>query len=211
LACRLGGGFVLNNDGSPVDPSKTFFVVDPFNAGNDIVFKDGSMAFDYIDNNLTWNTKSAPDKDDIGHGLFHITKDALNNTWIILAGDILSGNGNTYADFELLQNSVTRVGGPTSGNFQTDGPDGGRTIGDMLISVGYSGGGASSINFFRWTETSPGVFTYVAITDDLSGLAFAMTNSDYVDETYFDGFDPLIQINMSLELLLKLQLILPRY
>src|SRR5437773_4441604 len=77
---------VLKNNGTPYDQTKSFFITDPYNSGSDIVFKDGSMAFDYIDANLTWNTKSAPDKDDIAHGLFHISKDGSNNTWIIMAG-----------------------------------------------------------------------------------------------------------------------------
>ncbi|MCW3089832.1 MAG: hypothetical protein JWP81_901 [Ferruginibacter sp.] len=188
-----GGGFVLNSDGSPINTAKTFFVTDPFNSGSDIVFKDGKQAFDYIDNNLTWNTKSAPDKDDIGHGLFHISKDNLNNTWVMMAGDIFSGNGNTYVDFELLQNTVTRIGGPDAGGFQTAGLNGGRTIGDLLISVGFSGGGASSVDFYQWQQTGPGVYTYVHIdnTDHhLDPFAFGSTNGGYADETYFDGFDP---------------------
>jgi len=94
---------------------------------------------------------------------------------MILGGDRLSTNGNSYIDFELLQNTVTRN---ANGTFTSQGHDGGRTVNDLLMPVQFNnGGGVSSFFFYKWGATGSG-FDWIPFTPTAS--PFAMTNSTTV-------------------------------
>ena len=62
--------------------------------------------------------------------------------WIMFAADREVTNGSSYIDFELLQETLDRTG-ETSGGFTTDAPasTGGRTVGDILITLEFTQGG----------------------------------------------------------------------
>src|SRR5204863_684392 len=138
------GGNVLNNDatGTPVNSATTFHLVDPFNSGTDDNFAGGDKV---DDNPNTWNWTLNPvgDKQDMNNALIHLTKDPITgHTWVMVAGDRLSNNGDAYIDFEFLQNplSTTPLVG-TTGGFSSAGPDCGRTANDFLLTLKFTKGG----------------------------------------------------------------------
>jgi hypothetical protein len=135
------GGFVLFNNGTAVDPAHTFNVIDRYNSSLDLIFSGGSKVDDDPNINWHWSAQMPPNKNDINHGLFHLTKDGSNNDWVIVGGDRLATNGDSYIDFEFFQKPVTRI---TGGKFHSDGTDGGRTVNDLLISIEFNNGGGNS-------------------------------------------------------------------
>ena len=114
------------------------------------------------------------DKEDMNNALIHVTKDPVTgHTWIMVAGDRRTNNGDAYIDFEFLQNTLTTtplVG--TTGGFSSAGPNCGRTVNDFLLTVKLTGGGTVP-DFFvsRWQAASgnnscnPGTsYDYVDVT-----------------------------------------------
>jgi hypothetical protein len=106
--------------------------------------------------------------------MYHVTT-GTNGQWIMIGGDRLSTSGTSYIDFEFLQNTLTR--NTSGGKFTGAGPDGGRTLGDLVISMEYTGGGSTAnVYFYRWSTKSGGGFEFKAITP-AAGTAFAKTNA----------------------------------
>ena len=156
-----------------MDSTTTFHLVDPFSSATDDNFGGG----DKVDDNPTsWNWVLNPvnDKLDMNNGLIHVIKDPITqHTWVVVAGDRLSNNGDAYIDFEFLQNTLATtplVGG--TGGFSSAGPNCGRTVNDFLLTVKLTGGGTVP-NFFvsRWVAASgnnscnPGTsFDYLDVT-----------------------------------------------
>src|SRR6266568_3199792 len=181
------GGFVLYTNGTPVDSTATFHFIDPYNSSGDNNFAGGDKV---DDNPNTWNWTQNPvtAKDDINHALVHITKDASGHTWIVVAGDRMKDNGDSYIDFEFLQNDIilTNAVGGTNGGFMATGPDCGRTVNDFLLTLEFTHGG-SSAGFFlsRWqaTNSQPCGFDYVDAALP-SGAAFAAVNTNIVSVPY---------------------------
>lgn len=169
-----GGGFVLSNTGVAADNKTTGLKKDPYNSGADDIFTGGSKFNDVI-SALQWTSSSAPDKNDINNGLYHVTKDpSTNNQWVMIAGDRLSTNGTSYIDFEFLQGTLTKN---PNGTFTGSGPAGGRTIGDLVISMEYTNGGAiANVFFYQWTAKTGGGFEFVQFTPAAAD-AFARTNA----------------------------------
>src|SRR5438552_12234245 len=129
------GGGVLNSAGLPLNPSVTFHFVDPYSSGSDLVFSGGMKWTD--DPNLwRWTTGKPSSKTDINNVLLHLTTDAMGHTWVVIAADRFSTSGDSYIDFEFLQNTLTRT---NNGLFVSTGPDGGRTTGDLLLSLAFGG------------------------------------------------------------------------
>src|SRR5262249_32214879 len=152
------GGNVLNSDttGTPVDSTTTYHLVDLYNNAADDNFAGGQK----VDNNPnTWNWVLNPvnAKEDINNALIHVTKDpSTQHTWIMIAGDRLSNNGDAYIDFEFLQNTLTTtplVAG--KGGFSSAGPNCGRTLNDFLLTLELHQGGTVA-DFFveRWEQVS---------------------------------------------------------
>src|SRR5262249_7217941 len=100
------GGCVLNSAGSPLNPLATFHFVDPYN-GNDLVFAGGQKWFS-DPNTWVWTTNKASSKTDINNVLLHIAPDSDGRTWVVIAADRLSTSGDSYIDFEFLQNVLNR-------------------------------------------------------------------------------------------------------
>ncbi|MCJ7759434.1 MAG: HYR domain-containing protein, partial [Gillisia sp.] len=171
------GGHVLNNiDGTPVDPATTGFFRDEFNSASDNTFSQGKAGDD--PNSWKWTTSSAsPSKGDINNAMYHIGKDALNNQWIFIASDRRTTTGTSYIDFEFFQNPLTT----NSGGFTTAGPDGGRTVDDILLTMEYgNGGSAATVYFYLWEDTGGGNYGWVF--QPTTGItAFAQTNTGIID------------------------------
>ena len=116
-----------------MNSTTTFHLIDAFNSNTDDNFAGGDKVHD---NPNTWNWMLNPvnDKLDMNNGLIHVIKDPITqHTWVMVAGDRLSNNGDAYIDFEFLQNTLTTtplVGG--TGGFSSAGPNCGRTVNDFL-------------------------------------------------------------------------------
>jgi len=91
---------------------------------------------------------------------------------VVVAADRASTSGDSYIDFEFLQNPLVAK---TNGTFSSTGPNGGRTVNDILLSLGFTGGGSvADFSAWRWvTNTSGGGLEMLTtngkatVTDDL--------------------------------------------
>ncbi|MBI5539621.1 MAG: gliding motility-associated C-terminal domain-containing protein [Bacteroidia bacterium] len=165
-----GGSFVLNSNGTPVDPTRTQLVYDDFNTSSDMTFQGGKFNDD--PNTWTWSYSSASSKNDINNALYHLAADASNNTWLIVAGDRLSTNGTSYIDFEFLQNTLTRT---ANFGFNSAGTNSGRTVNDIVLSMEYSNGGSNAtVHMYFWKPVGTG-YKYVEQVIP-ANVAFAITN-----------------------------------
>ncbi len=172
------GGSVFDASANPIIASTTGRKTDPYNSSSDDIFTTGSKFNDYV-GNLHWTSSSAPDKNDINNALYHVARDANNNQWAFIAGDRLSTNGTSYIDFEFLQGSVTKNSdGTFTGTPLTSKPNGGgRTQGDMIISMQYTNGGTKPLVFIYQWQLSGGTWSYqLANITNLDANAFAETN-----------------------------------
>jgi hypothetical protein len=173
------GGAVLNAAGVALNGATTFHIVDQYNSTSDDTFS-GGLKWGDDPNTWTWTTGKAPSKTDINNVLIHLGTDTNGHSWVVIAGDRLSTSGDSYIDFELLQNTLTEN---TNGTFTSAGPNGGRTTNDLLLSLAFTGGG-NVVDFFvlRWlTNSAGGGFTYIDSTASLpAGRVFAALNSNTV-------------------------------
>jgi hypothetical protein len=137
---------LLNLDGTAKDPTLTIRRLDAVGTIDDVFA--GSNKLNQNPNTWRWQTQTANDKTDMNNVYVHISSDGNGHRWITASGDRKSTNGTAYIDFELLQNTLTRTtdsSGCTSapcGGFVSAGPDGGRTLGDLLLTAGYGSGGS---------------------------------------------------------------------
>jgi len=131
-------------------------------------------------NSYEWELKKPNSRTDIANTGFFITSDQSNNAWMIVYGDRLSSNGKSILEFEFLQNPAFPVlinspKGSLEPKFISFGPHGGRTVGDIVISIGFNGA-LSTISFYRWTEISTGTYMYVSVVPS-PGTAYAAFNT----------------------------------
>ena len=189
------GDFVLTAAGVPVDSGVTFHLIDLYNSGTDDNFAGG----DKVDDNPStwaWTRNPVGAKVDINNALLHITTDSSNHQWAVFSGDRRSDNGDAYIDFEFLQKTVTITtnGANTGGGFVTAGLDGGRTVGDFILTVALTKGG-SAAGFFieKWQAKTGGGFDYFDV--DISTLTvFAAVNTSDVTHTPKASSDGLIYV-----------------
>ncbi len=168
------GGSVFSFMGIPLDSNTAFHVIDGYDAADLCIFTQGSK-FNHDPNNWVWTNGKPPGKDDINHVLFFFSEDTLGNIWFTGSSDRKKTNGNTYMDFELLQNPVYKN---TDGTFTSMGPDGGRTIGDLVLSVTYTNGGTLPQMFvYQWNDTGQGAYDYVLV-NQTTGTTFLATNAE---------------------------------
>jgi HYR domain len=154
------GSSVLDANGAPLNSGTTFHLVDPFNSASDDTFA-GGLKWTDNPNSWRWTTGGASSKTDINNVLLHVSSDANGHTWIIIAADRASTSGDSYIDFEFLQNPLTRN---SDGSFTSSGPNGGRTTNDMVLSLEFGGGGSVPDFFaYRWVPSGSG-FAYVDAT-----------------------------------------------
>jgi hypothetical protein len=157
---------------------------------NDRVFKGMSNKLSDNPNTYSWKNGSAPQKDDIGNGAFAFWLDSANKLWVAVSGDRSSINGDSYIDFEFLQNSLVRN---DNGGFTSTGPNGGRTAGDVILTIHLSQGGSSPEFFAQiWTNVPvsssfPSGFAYVDTVLPV-GKAFVAANSNFVATVCYGAF-----------------------
>jgi hypothetical protein len=194
---------VLNLDGTPINPATTFHVLDAFDSHCDDGFVQGAK---FDDNPATWQWSfgQVNNKEDINNALFHVTKSSDGHTWVLVAADRSDTSGDSYIDFEFLQNSLTAVTNsppqcPNSGGggtFLSDGPNCGRTTNDFVVTISFTRGGTTA-GFFvsRWVQTNGNntcgtgtSYDYADVTASVptnSYYAAVNTNTIYVPYTAF--------------------------
>ena len=192
------GDYLLNVDGSV----RTVFpaigngnITRHFTDGVDKLDKEifQSTGDKYNDNPTTWDwaVGTPPSKNDINHALLHQSIDAITgDTWIVVAGDQGSSTGDRYIDFELYQKPVTKTFvTPTSGKFSSGAPaaTGGRTVGDILLTIQLSQGGAAAQFFvYSWqpSAASPLGYDYLAEPAAAGNVYIAANTGGIVDVAY---------------------------
>ncbi len=176
------GGAVLSPTGLPLNPTMTFHVTDPYSSSSDQTFAGGLKWID-DPNTWKWTTGKPSSKTDINNGLVHIAADADGHIWVIVAADRFSTSGDSYIDFEFLQNTLTKN---SNGTFTSAGLQGGRTTGDLVLSLAFTSGGSVG-DFFalRWQTNGSGGYTYVDCTTKFPvGRVFAALNSNTIAAPY---------------------------
>jgi hypothetical protein len=182
-----GGGFVLDNNGVPIDPSSTSHIYDLYSSNSDNVFS-GGMKINDNPNSWRWKYGNVPQKDDMNNGLIHFASDASGKKWVMISADRLSNSGDSYMDFEFLQAQLTKTTNPsnTGGGFSTPAPSstGGRTVGDFLLSVHFAGPGTITFDVLFWEKVGS-TYKYVShISSIPSGTIYASTNSTSIASPY---------------------------
>ena len=175
------GGYVFYNDGSPVNSSNSRLVKDIYHNTTDDVFSGSS--FSQNPNSWRWANASAANKTDIHNGMYHISSSG-NHKWVILGGDREVNTGTSYIDFEFYQGYFTKN---SNGSFTSLSKDStslsatnGRTVGDFVLSMEYTNGGAlATVHYYRW-ELLSGSYRYVEYnlpSSNSGSLAFGATNT----------------------------------
>ncbi len=144
---------------------------------------DGGNKLNDDPNDWGWRSQKPPAKDDINTAMVFIALNPVDNhIWLAISGDRMSTNGTSYLDFEFYQNSITKVGGPTTGGFVSTGPHGGRTVGDISITLEYTGGGSfATVKYQQWQPGSEaGSYDYFDVVP-APGTAFAAANAGAID------------------------------
>jgi hypothetical protein len=171
--------FVLDSDGDAEEDITTKLRRDEFNNNIDNIFTQGSKFNDYL-TALHWGLGGAPNKNDIHNGMFHASGDASGNQWVFIGGDRLDVAGTSYIDFEFLQGTIAQ----TANSFTGTGLAGGRTIGDINISMEYNNGGsAPKVVIYRWAPTNEAgtAWAWDSTGSHLITQAYAKTNLVTVD------------------------------
>ena len=177
------GGGVLATDGAPFNPGRTFHLIDPWgNSGGDIIFA-GGLKWTDNPNSWTWTGGKPSSKTEINNVLMHVATDANDQVWMAVAADRASTSGDSYIDFEFLQNPLVRT---NDGKFVSHGPQGGRTVNDLLLSLAFTGGGkVADFLAYRWLPDGNGGYAYVDVTAALpAGGVFVGLNSNTIPVAY---------------------------
>ena len=168
---------IFNNLGERLIPF-CWRVVDQYNTSADEVFSKGYLQDD--PNTMKWDLRRATSKTDLNNiTLAAAINPGDNHVWLALSADRRSTGRNSSIDFEFLQHQVLTTGEINTGQdrgFYTDGPHGGRTIGDMVVSITFQNGGGSlaSVSYLQWQETAFG-YRYIPINPS-AGAAFTAAN-----------------------------------
>jgi hypothetical protein len=175
-----GGGAVLQSDGSPVNATSTFHIIDSVNA-LDKVFAGGNKK-NGNPNSWGWKIATAsPSKCNINHAIVHISKDVNNHTWITLSGDRESVNGNSFISLSLHQNTL-RLGATTFESLASN-LTGGRTPGDVQVSAEFTGGGVNPNLYLEEWRLLPGASSYAwapIVIPAGKTVAYGKTNANII-------------------------------
>jgi hypothetical protein len=194
--CASGSGGVLSNatpGGAKTTLPAGFVLVEhrlDGTSNNDRVFKGNSNKLSDDPNTYSWLSGNSPPKDDIGNAAFAFYLDSSNKLWVAVSGDRSSVNGDSYIDFEMLQNSLIRN---NSGGFTSTGPNGGRTAGDFILTIHLTQGGAVPEFFAQvWSNVPPSSafpsgYAYVAVNFP-PNAAFVSGNSNFVTAVCYGSF-----------------------
>ncbi|NVJ87247.1 MAG: DUF11 domain-containing protein, partial [Algoriphagus sp.] len=177
--------FVFFDDGTAVRIAQTFKFFDEQNSSSDNIFK-GGLKYNDDPNNWTWINREASDKLDVNNVFVHLgTEDDLTNSqWLFVAADRFGTNGASYIDFEFLQDETFSKN--EDGTFSSNPATGGRTVGDILMTVDYTGGGSVPVILFsRWQNVGVDTWDYVLIDPaKYEDIEFGATNATIVDAPY---------------------------
>jgi hypothetical protein len=202
------GGYVMSDNGMPLDTATTIHVVDLWNSSNDDLII--GQANDNPNDDWGWGTGNVIPKVDLNNVLIHFTRDSIGcHKWMMFAADRWGTAGISYVDFELLQNTLTRN---INGTFTSAGSIGGRTANDLLITVEYTNGGSqANIDCYKWDTVGPGIYDYVLFSWAPPGSRYGFTSSggEPVPYTAFD--DSIYLTNQFVEGMLDLDAIVQVY
>ena len=178
------GSFLFSSAGASLYPRNTYRITDLFNDQiNDDIFGKGKFQDD--PNIMTWRSNKPQSRHDINSQLLHITQDVNGHYWVILGIDRFGNSGDSYIDIEFLQNIVAKTGGPIpggTGGFISEGPHGGRTIGDIVITANFQSD-LAAVYLYRWVATGTGTYGYVPVLGEIGGV-FSSSNSTVVNVPY---------------------------
>ena len=178
------GGFVLQLAGAPpawgpINPTTTKFVRDSYDNAADLIFTGSS--FGDNPNDWKWTASKATAKCDINNAMFHSTTSATQK-WLILGGDRFAQTGTSYIDFQFSQGIFTRTATGFSSLSATGGSlatTNGRTIGDFVLSMEYTAGGAvATVHYYRWELSGA---SYKFVEKPIPAGAFGASNTAAVD------------------------------
>ncbi|MDR5590457.1 hypothetical protein, partial [Christiangramia sp. SM2212] len=186
------GGFVFDNNGNSVNPNTSKFVSDILNTSTDRFLKGNLNKASNSPGVWQWATSpSGPSaKSDIEHAFYHIARDAnTGDQWIFVGADRISANGSTgtaYIDFSFFQGTIVENSDNT---FTAPGNQGGRTVGDILLTLQYVNGGSNPLFYvYQWTETSPGNYEFVLlVTNDSTEDAYVPNPTNVFARVNIDG------------------------
>ena len=178
------GGNVLNAGGVPLNAVTTFKLTDPHSISENNF--SGGKKFNDDPNIWTWTTNPVGAKCDINNAMIHFTNATVNgktHTWVIVAADRKSNSGSAYIDFEFYQNTLSVN---STGTFSSAGVDGGRTRGDLLLTLALTNGGGTAEFFVnRWQNIGGTSFDYVDRTSATpAGAVLAATNAASVPVSF---------------------------
>ena len=87
---------------------------------------------------------------------------------------------SNYVDLEFCQNIISKTLRPNTEEFHPYGPNEGRTIGDIKVTIEYTGGGFfTPISYQQWTNVSAGAFNYLPLRSP-ADLDHASTNKSKI-------------------------------
>lgn len=165
------GGWLINSDGSyavPVgDGNMTQFYVDVFKAIDPTAFP-GTNKINDPPSTYTVGLANVPSKNDMQRAAAHFSfadpslpGGVEGDLWCMFAADRWEINGESYIDFEFNQAKMELVGGTIKSYApltDIDGdPTGGRTPGDILITMYFEKGGKQATLYVdKWEKTGKG-------------------------------------------------------
>ncbi|TAL42539.1 MAG: T9SS type A sorting domain-containing protein [Chitinophagaceae bacterium] len=181
------GTFLLTDDLSPLFTGAAFtWAIDAWNSNSDETFKNGKNRFNDNPNNWKWHYKKSASRYDINNSLLYFVRDNVGHIWAILSGDRFNTNGTSYIDFEFFQNPVARTPpvDNNDGGFFSTGPNNGRTIGDLVVSVGLGGQG-TIVQVLQWSPVGDPLqptFDYVSVAQYIqAGFIYAAINTETIE------------------------------
>ncbi|MFD1096219.1 Ig-like domain-containing protein [Salegentibacter chungangensis] len=161
-------------------PGQTTFFRDNITNNDPTIFTSSNKIND-DPNTYTWGTGSSPNKNEIQNAIAHfsyadgsLTYGNDGDLWLAFAADRQVTNGSSYIDFEVLQKPLTAE---PDGTFSSLGEQGGRTLGDLLITIEFTnGGGAAKVVVRQWDENDGGGYIYRIVENPEAGTVFGTEN-----------------------------------
>ena len=122
-----------------------------------------------------WNwsaAQSVPARYDLTNCYLHTRKDSCGHVWLLWGSEIRQFSNDFHWDLELNHAGISLVQtggigtlteGDDSGQLVGNGSQGGRTVGDVIISADAPQGGPADMSVHVWTELSPGFFDWLVV------------------------------------------------
>ncbi len=186
-------------------------------------FTSSTKVHDPYGPTFTWGATQVPNKNEINNAVVHFDFGASpgdpNDLWCIFSADRMVNNGDAYIDFEFLQHPVEVIqtgvdaNGRAKGYFDSDGPDGTRTVGDLIVTIKFTQGGTTATPVIhKWVETPVGSGLFDYVEQDLSaytGAIFMMSNNVIVTPLWSPFGQPSYDLNQFAEGAINLSALMP--